>query len=198
VRTVGDQNNVLWDGEAMLQLGSWANQDKLAASCVGGLGYRFADVPTTPQVWLYYDWASGESHPGEGGTNHTFNQLYPFGHYYFGFLDLVGRQNIRDVHAQVACFPAPWITALAQWHRFHLDSSRDALYSASGAVLRQDRTGLAGHDVGNELDFILSFQLGAHSNLLFGWSKLYSGEFIQRTGPNTSPELLYMQYSFRW
>ena len=37
----------------------------------------------TPKVWLYYDYASGTADPGTG-TNHTFNQLFPFGHYYFG------------------------------------------------------------------------------------------------------------------
>jgi hypothetical protein len=34
--------------------------------------------------------------------------------------------------------------------------------------------------------------------VLVGFSKLYAGEFIKRTGPGVSPELFYLQYSFRW
>ena len=81
---------------------------------------------------------------------------------------------------------------------FRLDSATDALYGVGGNVERRDPTGKAGTDVGNELDLLVSFHLDAHSDLLFGYSKLWAGEFIKRTGPGGSPECFYAQYSFRW
>lgn len=197
-RYYGDKNNVLWDFEFMFQLGSFSNQDKVAGGTASGLGYSFKDVTWMPQVWVNYDWASGDSRPGVGDTNTTFNQLFPFGHYYFGYLDLVGRQNIRDVSGQLVFFPENYITGLIQFHNFWLDSSRDALFSAAGVPLRRDRTGQAGNFVGNEIDLLLSVQLATHSNLLVGWSKLFAGDFIKRTGPDVSPELFYLQYNYRW
>jgi hypothetical protein len=72
----------------------------------------------TPTVWLYYDYASGSQNVfpsavpiGGAGPQgpHTFNQLFPFGHYYFGWLDLVGRQNIHDFESMWTIYPADWL-----------------------------------------------------------------------------------------
>ncbi|MCI0376112.1 MAG: alginate export family protein [Gemmataceae bacterium] len=81
---------------------------------------------------------------------------------------------------------------------FHLDSRFDALYNAAGAAIRRDPTGRAGTDVGNELDLFLNFHLSPHQDILVGYSKLFAGDFIRGTGPGQSPELFYVQYSFRW
>ncbi len=197
-RCYGDKEQFLWDTELMVQFGTYSNQDKFAGSAVQGVGYHFKDLPWTPQVWAYVDWASGEDNPRLDGTNSTFNQLFPFGHYYFGFVDQVARQNILDLYSQVAFYPNHWITGIIQFHHFTLDSSRDALYNAAGTPIRQDLTGRAGRNVGNELDLLLSMQLTDHSNFLVGWSKLFSGSFIEKTGPDVSPELFYVQYSLRW
>lgn len=197
-RAVGDHNNWLWDVEATIQFGSYANQDLRAGSATTSGGYCFADLPAKPQLWICWDYASGESNPGQGTTRSTFNQLFPFGHYYLGYLDLVGRQNIHDLSTQFACFPAPWITAVAQFHHFRLDSPRDALYAANGRTLRVDPTGAAGVDVGNEIDLVVGFHLSTHSNLLIGWSKLFTGRFIEQTGPKVNPELFYLMYGYRW
>jgi hypothetical protein len=198
VRFVGDYNRFLWDVEGMVQFGSYSNQDLLASAVTAGVGYHFADRAMNPQIWAYYDFASGEQSPGVGTKRSTFNQLFPFGHYYLGWIDLVGRQNVHDVSGQLALYPQPWITVLTQFHHFRLDSPRDALYDAAGRPTRRDPTGAAGINVGNEIDLAVSFHLGRHSDLLVGWSKLYSGSFLARTGPDVSPELLYVQYGFRW
>lgn len=197
-RCYGDKNQWLWDSELMVQFGTYSNQDKFAGSAAQGIGYNFKDLPWTPQLWAYIDWASGESNPRQGDSNATFNQLFPFGHYYFGFVDLVARQNIIDVYSQLTFYPTHWLTGIVQFHHFNLDSSRDALYNAAGVAIRQDLTGLAGHQVGNEIDLLVSMQLSEQSNLLVGWSKLFAGSFIERTGPKVSPELFYVQYSLRW
>ena len=197
-RFYGDQDNFLWDVEGMFQFGEWANQDLAAGACTISGGYHFKDLPMNPQFWVAYDWASGESQPGVGSDRSTFQQLFPFGHYYFGFLDLVGRQNIHDVSGQFVFYPLPWITGLVQLHHFRLDSPRDALYNAAGRATRRDATGRAGTDVGNELDLLMSFHLGTHTDLAVGWSKLFSGSFIAGTGPDVNPELLYVQLGYRW
>ncbi len=197
-RYAGDYHQLLWDFEGMVQFGDWANQDIFAGSCATGLGWNFAKLPLNPQFWVDYEFASGDHNPGVGGTHGTFNQLSPFGHYYFGYLDLVGRQNISDLNLQLVLYPAKWIQSGAQYHHFRLDSARDALYNAAGVPLRIDPTGQAGTDVGNEMDFWVNFHLSMHQDILVGYSKLFAGDFIQRTGSPLSPELFYLQYSFRW
>jgi hypothetical protein len=198
-RYAGDYDGrFLWDFEAMWQFGERGQQDICAAAASAGLGYHWATVPMHPQAWIYYDYASGDRHPGQGKKFETFNQLFNFGHYYFGFLDLVGRQNIRDVSGQVAMYPMPWITLLGQVHHFELDSAKAGLFNAAGVLTRSDPTGQAGTHVGEEIDLLVNFHIDMHQDLLIGWSKLFPGRFLEQTGSGASPELVYVQYQFRW
>jgi hypothetical protein len=197
-RWYGDRNNWLWDTEAMLQFGSYSNQGILAKAYTMGGGYRFSKIPTTPQFWVYYDTASGDPDPGNNSVHRTFNQLFPFGHYYFGMTDLVGRQNINDVHADFAFFPTRWITAFAQYHVLRLDSPKDALYNSAGVATRQDITGRSGSDVGEVLTGIINFTLDKHQNVLVQYSHLYAGDYLRKTGSGRSPEILWFMYNFRW
>ncbi|MCS7160899.1 MAG: alginate export family protein [Gemmatales bacterium] len=197
-RYAGDwQNRWLWDVEAAVQFGERGSQDILAGMVTTGVGYTRADWLWTPTFWVYYDFASGDRTPNSGDYN-TFNQLFPFGHYYMGWIDLVGRQNIHDFNMHLFLYPAKWITVWIQYHRFWLVSPKDALYGVAGLPSRTDLTGSAGNDVGHELDLIFNFHLSNHSDILLGWSKLYAGDFIKATGPGQSPELFYFMYTFRW
>jgi hypothetical protein len=52
--------------------------------------------------------------------------------------------------------------------------------------------------VGDELDYVINFHIDKHQDVLFGYSHLFAGQFIRQTGNGRSPELTYLQYSFRW
>ncbi len=189
---------LLWEVEGAYQFGDYTSRLISAGMTTAGLGYAFTELPMQPQFWAYFDYASGS--PNSTGTFSTYNQLFPFGHYYLGFADIVGRENIHDWNCQLSFYPTKWITCLAQYHVFRLDEARDALYTkTSGYVTeRRDPTGRAGTDVGQELDLLANFQLDRHNSVLVGFSKFFSGEFIKATGPAVNPELFYVQYSFRW
>lgn len=197
-RYAGDAHHVLWDMEGIYQFGKHAGQDTSAGAVNTGLGYHFADWPLTPIFWIYNDWYSGDQSGGTGGNYHTFNSLFGFGHYYQGWADVVGRQNIDDINMQLCVFPAKWIISSVQAHFFYLDHAKDALYSKFEAPLRRDPTGRAGHHVGNEIDFINNFHLSRHQDILTGYSHLFDGAFIQRTGHPGGVDFFYLQYSYKW
>lgn len=194
-RYAGRRNDFLWDFEGMYQFGTVQNNSISAGAATSGVGWVFSQAQLNPTFWLYYDYASGDDKGGRGGT---FNQLFPFGHYYFGFVDAVGRQNINDLNLHMYLYPAKWITTGVQGHFFYLDSGRDALYNAAGTAIRKDPTGRSGLHVGDEIDFFTNFHLSMHQDILVGFSQLFAGEFIRNTGSPRSPELMYVQYSFRW
>ena len=197
-RYSGNKDNWLWDVEGAVQFGEWSNQSVLARMGTAFVGYHFKDCCWTPTVWVGYDYASGDPDPGVGNVRRTFNQLFPFGHYYFGFIDVVGRQNINDFNAQVAFFPTKWLTTFVQYHVFRLDMPKDFLYNAAGIATRRDPTGQAGVNVGEEIDFVMNFHLSKHQDIFVNYSHLYAGEFIKRTGSPKNLDYLYLQYSFRW
>jgi len=197
-RYAGDlDNRFLWDVELDWQFGRRGGQDIVAGAAAAGVGYHL-DRPMNPTFWVYYDYASGDHTPNAGNNYSTFNQLFPFSHYYLGWVDAVARQNIHDFNLHLFLYPVKWITVWGQYHHFWLDSSTDALYSAAGNAARRDATGVAGTNVGDELDFIINFHLGPHSDVLLGYSKLFQGNYLSSTGPGPSPELFFAQYSYRW
>lgn len=195
-RWVGDYERILYELEGMYQFGKRSHLDISAFSIASGVGYQLP-LPMNPQFWLRYDFASGDKNHRDGRSN-TFNQLFPFGHYYFGYIDQVGRQNIHDFNAQFTLHPQPWVTFLGQYHRFYLANKRDYLYNAAGAGTIRDITGQSGSHVGDEIDFTINFHLSRHQDVLLGYSKLFTGEFLKNTRPGVSPDLFYAQYNFRF
>lgn len=199
-RYAGDRDNWLWDVEAALQLGQRGSADLVAGMATAGAGYHFADALWNPTLWVYYDYASGDSSPNAGRFN-TFNQLYPFGHYYLGWADIAGRQNIQDFNLHLGFYPVKWVTAWLQYHHFWLANARDALYNAGGVAIRRDPTGAAGNNVGDEFDFVLNFHLTVQSDFFVAYAQVFEGSYLQKTsGPNkaAATEALYLIYNFRW
>lgn len=214
VNTVGGRyygrhpSGFLWDLEGAFQFGSWADQAIIANAYSTYLGYTCQDVWATPTVWAGYDTASGDPDPGRTGQRRTFHQLFPFGHYYLGFADFVGRQNIHDWTVQGYAYPMKWLTAGVQYHVFRLDSNRDALYPGTapglsprqfpGVLPRRDPTGAAGDDVGTEIDVVANFHLTDRQDVFLSYSHFFPGAFVRRTGPGMPADFLYLQYSMRW
>lgn len=196
-RWTGDKNGWLWDLEGALQFGEQGGSGLFAGMATAGLGRSWKDNCLSPTVWLYYDYASGDGDPGVGDVN-TFNQLFPFGHYYLGWMDLVGRQNIHDINAHLYLYPAPWITVWLQYHHFRLAESRDALYNAGGAAYRRDGTGQAGRHVGDEIDVVLNFHLTRYSDFLVSYNKMFGGSFLENTPGPSDAETLYLIFQQRW
>ncbi|SDW33805.1 Alginate export [Nitrosomonas communis] len=195
-RLAGDYNRFLYELEGMYQFGRRSHQDISAFSVATGAGYQLP-LPMNPQFWLRYDFASGDSSANDGKSN-TFNQLFPFGNYYLGWIDQVGRQNIHDFNAQFSLHPQPWFTFLAQYHRFYLANKRDFLYNAAGVATLHDATGQSGTHVGDEIDFRVNIHVDRHQDILVGYSKLFTGNFIQNQRPGVHPDLFYVQYNFRF
>lgn len=195
-RIAGNQEQFLYEIEGMYQFGQRANLDISAFAAATGLGYQFK-VPMNPQFWLRYDFASGDGNAKDGAYN-TFNQLFPFGNYYMGWIDRVGRQNIHDFNAQFNLHPMHWTTLTMQYHRFYLANKQDFLYNASGAGTLRDITGQSGSYVGDEIDVRLNMHVDRHQDVLVGYSKLFAGDFMKKRAPGVNPDLFYVQYNFRF
>ena len=191
--------NVLFDFEDMIQFGhsDFTKGSIIAGSTSNGLGYNFCQMPMNPTFWAYYDYATGSRNPLSGQMS-TFNQLYPFGHYYFGWLDYVARSNNEDLNFHLYLYPTKWVTFNAQFHCFWLASATDALYSAGGAIQRFDPTGKSGRNVGRELDLIVNFHLTPRQDLIVAYGHLWDGRFLKSTGPGTFADTTWLMYTVRW
>jgi hypothetical protein len=196
-RYIGTYKRLLFELEGMYQFGKNSNQDISAGAVAVGAGYRIP-LPFNPTAWLRYDYASGDNNLQEGSSSNTFNHLFPFGNYYMGWLDRVGRKNIHDFNAQFSLHPQRWLTFISQYHRYYLAEKKDFLYNAGGAGTLRDATGQSGSHVGDEIDVRFNVHVDRHQDILVGYSKMWAGQFMKATRPGINPDLFYVQYNFRF
>lgn len=199
-RWKGKHDCWLFDAEGGYQFGEFGAERQSAGFATAGLGREWLQSSGKPMLWVYYDWASGDADPGDG-VHGTFNQLFPLGHKYFGFCDLVARQNIHDLNAQLTSRPTDKLSLLLWWHLFYLAQARDALYNANGTPIRIDPTGASGTYVGQEIDFTAQYNFNPRMDLLVGYSHFFAGTFVKNTNPpgvSGDVDFVYTQFSFRF
>ena len=189
IRLNGSMNEWLWEFEGGPQFGrqSGFQLDYAAGFATAGIGRKLARRGS-PTLWLYYDYASGESQVPSGKFN-AYNQLFPLAHKYLGFIDAVQRTNIESPNVLFTMKPAAkWDVLL--WY-YHFMSNTEAPVSALGNRAPQS----ANKNLGDELDFLLKYSICPRSNVVFGWSHFWRGKKIFGT---TDADFVYGQYTLNF
>ncbi len=178
-----------YDAEFAWQTGEHAGNDIAAFMVAAQLGHTFA-AGWSPRTWLGFDYASGDERAG--GDVQTFNQLFPLGHAYFGYIDAIGRQNIIDASTGVELRLSDHLKTALDGHALWLADGSDALYDVGGAVLRAGGTARSRY-VGIELDWTANWQVDRHLSLLLGLSYFASGSMIEQSGASDDTLFAYVQ-----
>lgn len=182
-----------YDGEIAYQIGDISDAD-ISAFMIGGiLGHTFSETAMEPRLHAGFDLGSGDDMPG--GDVGTFNQLFPLGHAYLGWIDIVGRQNVVAVNSGVRLEPLPRLTVTLTGHRFWRASDEDALYNAGGGIVRRSQPDRS-TAVGSELDLLARYRFHPTLTGLLGYSRFFTDEFIEETGEDDDPQLFYL--SMEW
>jgi hypothetical protein len=189
----------LWDYDTEFagQWGKFSGATIRAWMWSADTGYTFANWPLKPRVGIGFDYASGDDDPYDD-VHGTFNQLFPLGHAYFGYLDQIGRQNLWAQNVNLTLKPHDSVTTTLSWHTVWTDKNTDALYNAGGAPARRGPAGGVGDEIGHELDFTLLWKVDPHASLLFGYSHMWTSDFIAGTGTHEDPDLFYLQYQYQF
>ena len=187
------QFHIDYDLEGAYQFGELSTADIDAFMIATQVGYKRGDWFWQPRVFLGFDYASGDDQAG--GDVGTFNQLFPLGHAYLGFMDFVGRQNSVDFSHGVTLKPIKKLAVTLTGHNFWRADTNDALYSAGAAVERAGSAGTS-DDIGYEVDLIAKYKFNRHLAGLFGYSHFYAGDFIGQSGTKEDMDFIYLQGIF--
>lgn len=196
----GEFGNFDYTVEGAFQFGNWkptiaaARQDHEAHAFVANVGYTLPDVFGTPRFALEYAYASGDSDPADG-KHETFDQLYPTGHKFEGYMDFASWQNVHDVRSIFQLKPTPRLSLAVEGHLFWLAETGDNFYNKGGvarggAVAFQapaaQGTGFGRNPgyssfVGSELDVIVGFAVNKFTALEAGYGHFFTGDYIKQT-----------------
>lgn len=186
-----------YDAEGGWQFGDAGDSDIEAWFAAVEAGYTLADVVAKPRVYLGYDYASGDGNPSDDKVE-TFNQLFPLGHAFLGYADVLGRQNVIDFSQGVSCWPVEKNVQLRlDHHIFHRAETSDAVYNVGGGVFRKADAGDA-REIGSEIDLTATCKINRNTTVSAGYSHFFAGDFIKESGPSEDIDFLYAsaQYTF--
>jgi len=191
---IGETN---WDFEAegAGQFGTVGSESIGAGMFTTVLGYTFPVKDLSPRAYFEFDYASGDKKRG-GGVG-TFNQLYPNGHAFLGYIDYIGRQNIISPNAGIAFSPIHDLTLSLQQYFFWRASDQDSIYNKSSAIIRA-ANGTTARYVGAETDLLATYNFTRHLQGYTGYSYFFPGGFIHKSGPHKASNFYYaaLQYTF--
>ena len=185
-----------YDVEGAYQTGERGDLDVSAFMVGSEVGYSIGNCPARPRLWAGFDYASGDRRADDGDLQ-TFDQLYPLGHAYLGFIDVVGRQNVIDLNTGVTFVPCKKITVRLAGHIFWRAEEHDALYNAGGGVVRMAGTS-TDREIGSEIDLLLKYAISRHLVAIGGYSHFFPDEFVSETGADSGIDFTYfiLQYTF--
>ena len=188
-------SNLDYDTQMAVQNGSLAGESIAAWAGHWLLGYTFASAPLKPRLFGEYNQATGDENPTDNKKG-TFDQLYPTGHDKYGLTDLVGWQNMKHFRGGLDLAIAKGWLATTRYSRYSLAAARDALYTGGGAVLARSPTGVAGTDVGQEIDFITGGKIKPSLGFSTGLGYFIPGTFLKTTTPGKPYTYPYVMLTY--
>lgn len=187
----GKINNIInYDLEAAYQTGEVGSENISAFMFSSEVSHVWTDSPLKPRFAIGFDYASGDDEAG--GSVNTFNQLFPLGHAYFGFIDIVARQNIVDFSSTFSLKPTARSTFRIGAHFFSRADSADGLYNAGGGLVRAGDPN-ASKNIGTEIDLTFSYKVTSLLTASVGFSRLFAGDFLSDTGNDEDIDFAYVQ-----
>ena len=182
VHTVGtrvDTRQGPWtfDGELAGQTGSYGGLDHRAALLHVGGSYT-TGLPGKLKLGTAFNVGSGDGDPTDG-LHGTFDQLYPLGHAYYGYMDLFALQNLRNTEVTVeAALPGRATLRVALQDFALLSPGADAWYNVGGAVVHHTGDPTISSHVGSELDITVRLPVGP-VGLEAGYGRFFGGAYLR-------------------
>ncbi len=159
------------------EAGSYGGLDQRAALVHVGGSYTTA-LPGRLKLGAAFNLGSGDDDPADG-VHRTFDQLYPLGHAYYGYMDLFALQNLRNTEVTAeAALPGRARLQVAVQDFALVAPGADAWYNVGGAVVHQSADAAISSHVGNELDITVRLPVGP-VGLEMGYGRFFGGAYLR-------------------
>ena len=184
VHTVGarvDTRRGPWafDGELAAQTGRHGGLEQRAALVHVGGAYA-TGLPGRLKLGAAFNLGSGDDDPADA-VHGTFDQLYPLGHAYYGYMDFFALQNLRNTEVTVEAVLPRRARLRVALHDFALLSPGDAWYNVGGAVVHRAADAALSSRVGTELDVTVRLPAGP-LGLEAGYGRFFGGAYLRDAG----------------
>ncbi|MEE9355797.1 MAG: alginate export family protein [Methylococcaceae bacterium] len=174
-------SDVYYEVEGAYQFGRIGNDSIDAFTTTAVLGIKPAEWPMDLDMWLGFDYGSGDENAG--GNVNTFDPLFATGFGHYGHALTLNRFNTIDARLGMKFNPGLGLKAKVEWHNFWRAQKNDAVYNIPGGVIVP---GNASDDryIGSEIDLVVKKPVGRHHMLMVGYSHIFAGSLINSGIPS--------------
>lgn len=175
-RIFGAKNHWDWNGEGVLQTGTFGDESIFAWTASLDSGYTW-DATFQPRFGLKVDVASGDTGSGQLGT---FNPLF-FKSGYFNDASLIRPANLIDVHPNLTLNLTHALSVNGGADVFWRYSLNDAIYAPPGNVeIPASHAGSA--YAATSLDVNLEWHIQRHLTLSASYVHFFAGAYVRAAG----------------
>lgn len=132
-----------------------------------------------PSLAIGVEEASGER-SATATRQEAFAVLYPAAHAHGGFADVIGRTNVRELHAIATWDPVAAIRLRSALYRFTRLRTDDGVYTKQNTVFRAASGSVARH-AADEFDLTGTWKVLPHWQVIAGGATVLPGRFLKDT-----------------
>ena len=196
VRVVSKFNRIRSEFETAFQNGKFAGLDHRGQMLHIDVNYELFPYRKI-NIGVAYNWASGDKDP-EDQQHQTFDNLYPLNHAFYGYMDLFGLQNMKNLEFNLSAPIGKQFKMRFAWHEFWLNEpGSDSWYHAGLGVLRSATPGNNAGHAGREMDIKLNYKLpGYKVGLESGISMFFWGNYFDQIQSTTNAGFFYLMMNY--
>ncbi len=172
--------------EGARQFGTVGTSHISAGFWIAETQWQWKRTHGAPSVAIGVEEASSERRDTPG-TLEVFSVLYPAAHQHGGYADVIGRPNVREVHAISQWQPHTSVDLRGAWYHFDRLRLDDGVYTKQNTVFRAAGTSQARH-VAEEVDLTGTWRATRHLRVIFGGAVVLPGAFLRETLATTETE----------
>ena len=178
-----------WGDAAGAEIGAWGFYTEL--------GYTL-DAPGKPRFYTEYTFGSGDADPADGKVG-GFVDLFPTAHLWYGYNDLVGWRNIKNLRLGVQFQPCAKLGLRFDYHSFHLADRNDGLYNVAGRLTAAAPSGGAADTrIGDEFNATFTIPLTSVLTLGGGSGYMIPGPFLKANTPGNGNTFSFLFFTYKF
>ena len=188
-----------WDyGAAFIrQWGNMADAPIEAWGYYAELGHTL-DARLTPRLFAEYTFGSGDEDPSDGKVG-GFVDIYPTAHRWYGYNDLVGWRNLKNIRLGTQLWPSSKVRLQFDFHSFWLASKRDSLYNVGGRLsVRAPEAGAVEAKIGDEVNATVTYTVSEVVGIETVAGYMFPGPFLKANSPGHGNTFTYLSIYYRF
>ena len=155
------------------------------------LGYTFR-ASWAPRLYAEHTFGSGASDPADGVAG-GFVDLFPTAHLWYGYNDMVGWRNLKNIRIGSQFKPTGNVSVRLDYHSFWLADKADGLYNVAGRrSVAAPVGGATDAKVGDEVDATFAVHLTRTMTVGGGIGYMFAGPFLDANSPGSGNTFTFL------